>query len=74
MILFNVHGVLLQENWSSLATWCNDRQLLLAPHKYQHLALSRKLIADFSNKHYLNSQCIASCSTVKDCGILMSDD
>ena len=72
--LFGVNSILLQENLNFLATWCNDCQLSLAPHKCDHLALSRKLTANSSNKYYINSQCIASCSTVKDLGILISDD
>ena len=72
--LFSVNSILLQENVNFLATWCNDRQLSLALHKCQHLALSRKLTANSSNKFCINSQCIASCSTVKDLGILISDD
>ena len=71
---FSVSSILLQENLNFFATWCNDRQLSLAPHKCQHLALSWKLTANSSNKYYINSQCIASCSTVKDLGILISDD
>ena len=74
--LFSVNSILLQENLNFFATWCNDRQLSLAPHKCQHLALSRKLTANSSNKYYINSKCIVSSSTVKDLGILIviSDD
>ena len=71
--IFSTDAKSLQGTLSHLDKFIEDRQLLLAADKCQHLSISSKNISS-KKQFFLENRCIAQCNVVVDLGIRISSD